>query len=79
MYGGSHVVNLFKKAVRQKTIFAVPWHNTTILFVISSLTSLQKSSIHKCMEERYVYTLSQIKTYTVWKKCSQRNITQKQL
>jgi len=40
MHGGSYIViNLFKqKVVLQKTIFLLPWHYTTIFFVIDALT-----------------------------------------
>jgi len=67
MYSGSYVINLFKqKVVSEKSdiVATVTLHNN--LFVIDSLTSSpHKSSIHIYIEERYVYTLSQIKIYTV--------------
>jgi len=42
-------------------------HYTTTFFVIDTIwpASLNKSSTHICIKESYVYTLSQIKTYTV--------------
>jgi len=37
MYGGSYVVNLFEQKVAStKTIFLLPWHYTTIFFVVDS-------------------------------------------
>jgi len=44
---------------------AVTPHNKIFFSYALRPSSLHKSSIHVCIEERYVYTLSQIKTYTV--------------
>ena len=64
MWGGSCVVKFVQteSCITKKTIALLPWHLTTIVFVIDSLSlwlsSLHKWSIHICIEERYVYTLS---------------------
>jgi len=50
MYGGSYVVNLFKqKIVSQRIIFLLPWHYTTIFFVIHSLTIFTAQIVHSLM------------------------------
>ena len=59
-------------------MFLLPWHYTTIFFVMDSMIIFTAQIVHShIIEERY--TLSHIKTYTVYKKCSQQIITQKQL
>jgi len=83
VHGGSYVVNLFKqKVVLQKNDLVATVTVYAAIFLSWTLwpSSLHKWSIDICIEERYVYTHSQIKSYSVYKKkCSQRNITQKQL
>jgi len=50
MYGGSYVVNLFKrKVVSQKTIFMLRWHDTIIFFDIDSLTIFTAQIVHSHM------------------------------
>jgi len=58
---GSYVVNLLnRKFYHKKTIFLLPSHYTSILYVIDSLTIFTAQIV----QERYVYTHWQINTYT---------------
>jgi len=80
MDGGSYVGNLFKQKVvspKNDLSATVTLHNNLFYHGLSD-------HIH-CSNRPFTYvlrkdtlTLSRIKTYTVYKKCSQRIITQKQ-
>ena len=54
------------KVVSQKTFFLLPWHHTTISFVIDSLTIFTAQIVRSHMHwgKIYVYTFSQIQTST---------------
>jgi len=77
------VVNLFKQKVYHKKRYFCYRDTSQQFFVTDFLTIVTAQIVHHIYPfiymERYVYALTQIKTYTVSKKSSQRNNTQKQL
>jgi len=59
MFGGSYVISLFKRTVvSQKTIFLLPWHYTTIFFIINSVTIFNAQIVHSHMYWGKIWLLS---------------------
>jgi len=69
-----------RKLYHKKTIILLPWHYTTIFLSYTLWTSSTAQIVHSHIYQGKIHSLAdQNVSYTVYKKCSQQIITQKQL